>query len=269
LFWEGIDPANFVARPYGTPFPLYALLAGLIIDQPLEVSPGITLEPVDSRVFSHPMLSVGVQENGKPSPGPWAQVYGASQHHNCLVEMQFQTHADKLFPRSPMAISIMLAVIRLSCPKFVRCPVAAGRAFTAENIGAGLKPVAFELHFPQSGPFDTNSPELTPFEAGLLQRLSLPIAHAFQDVRFYRAYQIFDQAQWCTSPDAALALIWASIEHLLEIGDARSKGDVMAREIARRLCGFRAGSVCLNSFRAVAKWISALVMPQPGLAAAR
>jgi hypothetical protein len=31
----------------------------------------------------------------------------------------------------------------------------------------------------------------------------------------------------------------------------------------------RAGSVCLNSFRAVAKWISALVMPQPGLAAAR
>ena len=31
----------------------------------------------------------------------------------------------------------------------------------------------------------------------------------------------------------------------------------------------RAGSVCLNSLRAVAKWISALVMPQPGLAAAR
>jgi hypothetical protein len=32
---------------------------------------------------------------------------------------------------------------------------------------------------------------------------------------------------------------------------------------------WRAGSVCLNSLRAVAKWISALVMPQPGLAAAR
>jgi DHA1 family inner membrane transport protein len=31
----------------------------------------------------------------------------------------------------------------------------------------------------------------------------------------------------------------------------------------------RAGSVCLNSLRAVSKWISALVMPQPGLAAAR
>ncbi|WP_376988010.1 hypothetical protein [Bosea sp. R86505] len=31
----------------------------------------------------------------------------------------------------------------------------------------------------------------------------------------------------------------------------------------------RAGSVCLNSLRAVAKWISALAMPQPGLAAAR
>ncbi|MBN9440357.1 MAG: cysteine hydrolase [Bosea sp.] len=28
-----------------------------------------------------------------------------------------------------------------------------------------------------------------------------------------------------------------------------------------------AGSVCLNSFWAVVKWISALVMPQPGLAA--
>ena len=31
----------------------------------------------------------------------------------------------------------------------------------------------------------------------------------------------------------------------------------------------RAGSVYLNSLRAVSKWISALVMPQPGLAAAR
>ncbi len=31
----------------------------------------------------------------------------------------------------------------------------------------------------------------------------------------------------------------------------------------------RAGSVCLNSFGAVAKWIWALVMPQPGLAGAR
>lgn len=31
----------------------------------------------------------------------------------------------------------------------------------------------------------------------------------------------------------------------------------------------RAGSVDLNSFGAVAKWVSALVMPPPGLAAAR
>ena len=29
----------------------------------------------------------------------------------------------------------------------------------------------------------------------------------------------------------------------------------------------RAGSVCLNSFRALAKWISASIMPPPGLAA--
>jgi hypothetical protein len=31
----------------------------------------------------------------------------------------------------------------------------------------------------------------------------------------------------------------------------------------------RAGSVCLNSRVAAAKWISAMVMPQPGLAAAQ
>lgn len=30
----------------------------------------------------------------------------------------------------------------------------------------------------------------------------------------------------------------------------------------------RRGSVCLNSFRAAAKWISALVTPRPGLAGA-
>jgi IS1 family transposase len=31
----------------------------------------------------------------------------------------------------------------------------------------------------------------------------------------------------------------------------------------------RAGSVCLNSRLAAAKWISTMVMPQPGLAAAQ
>lgn len=31
----------------------------------------------------------------------------------------------------------------------------------------------------------------------------------------------------------------------------------------------RGGSVCLNRYRSLVKWISALVMPQPGLIAAR
>jgi hypothetical protein len=39
------------------------------------------------------------------------------------------------------------------------------------------------------------------------------------------------------------------------------------RERRVALAEERAGSVCLNSFGSVAKWISALVMPQPGLAA--
>jgi|APMI01.1.fsa_nt_gi hypothetical protein len=59
--------------------------------------------------------------------------------------------------------------------------------------------------------------------------------------------------------------------------DLKPMDTIIAREIRHHLPlvrmahleEVRAGSVCLNSFGAVAKWIMALVMPQPGLSAAR
>src|ERR1700724_1323080 len=54
----------------------------------------------------------------------------------------------------------------------------------------------------------------------------------------------------------------------LAVGDDR-RPTVMSGAAIRAFLENRAGSVCLNSRLAVAKWISAMVMLQPGLAAAQ
>lgn len=53
-----------------------------------------------------------------------------------------------------------------------------------------------------------------------------------------------------------------------QIGRGNRAADLNEQHVAQFFDDRRAGSVYLNSLRAVSKWISALVMPQPGLAAA-
>ena len=93
--------------------------------------------------------------------------------------------------------------------------VVAGTSFAMMKETRELWPVAFESATHQIGPYRTDS-AVAGDEDLLWLRRALPVAaRLYHEERFYRAFSVYDQAQWSPTLEMGTVLVWTAIEALM------------------------------------------------------
>jgi hypothetical protein len=61
----------------------------------------------------------------------------------------------------------------------------------------------------------------------------LPVAaRLYHDERFFRAFSIYDQAQWTPTPEMGTVLIWTAIEILFDLASEREKTKAICKALS-------------------------------------
>lgn len=212
--------------------PLYGCLTG--IELPVEafnIAPGLVLRSVFVDMFGTSMLAFAPPPNpSAPHPAPWVAVKGGYAFQS-RVELAV-TDALAFDALSPsVAAWLVAAMFRLRMKSPVRMAVLANRPFD-ELQHQGPWPLAFESATQQIGPYSTRTDTVGEDDLRWL-RASVPMAARFyHDERFFRAFSVYDQAQWSPTLAMGMVLVWTAIETLFDLGGKREKTKAICRALS-------------------------------------
>jgi hypothetical protein len=95
-----------------------------------------------------------------------------------------------------------------------------------------IQAVAFESAPHQIGSFTAKRIEATQDEFSWL-RDTLPVAaRLYHDERFFRAFSVYDQAQWTPTPEIGSVLVWTAIEILFDLASEREKTRAICKALS-------------------------------------
>lgn len=165
-------------------------------------------------------------------PGPWVPVQGGFNFEG-RVEVEL-TKLDSFDGLSPtVVVWLIAAVLRLRVPSPIRIAVIGNTPFdkmgeSAEEVHA----IAFERSPHQIGTFTTRRTQASEQQLIWLRDM-LPIAaQLYHDERFFRAFSVYDQAQWSTTPEIGAVLVWTAIEIIFDLSDERDKTKAICRALS-------------------------------------
>lgn len=209
--------------------PLFGALSGVTLFEPkCELIPGVTIEAGVVELLQTAAIAFAEpEEPNRHHPGPWAAVNGGSILKCRAIISITQLQPEFPVPTSSLLLYLVAASVRLQVDSPVRLALISSDPFAP---GMPSRPSAFEVHTTHGGAFRSETQQLGASDIRSL-KLSIPnFIRLFQDVRFNRAWTMFDAAQWCPGPDAATGMMWSAIETLFGIGAiSRGKGKALAR----------------------------------------
>lgn len=205
--------------------PLYGCLTGIELPKDrVEIARGVALRRVYVDTFGATMMAFKPPPApNSPHPAPWAAVRGGFTFEGRTeVELTDLAACDGL--TASVAMWLVAAVLRLRVSAPVRLAVLANLPFEKENgQSSQIQAIAFERAPQQIGHFTAGRIEVSEAEIGWLQDM-LPLAsRLYHEERFFRAFSIFDQAQWAATPEMSAVLVWTAIEILFDLSAEREK----------------------------------------------
>jgi len=217
--------------------PFYGCMTAVALEcEAIEICPGVTLEPVFVDTFG-PTLAA-FSPPGPPfksHPGPWVIVdYGAM--HKCRVQITV-VPLQLAFPLSGKdAAWLTTSVLRLQVPSPIRLAIGSTLAFTEmrENPTTA-KPFAYEAAPHQLGVFQMLDDEhrlLSDRDLDWLKTFVPVAGELMKEERFFRAFSIYDQAQWARTIEAGMTLVWTALEVLFAIGTYQHKTKAICRALS-------------------------------------
>ncbi|AWC22459.1 hypothetical protein ASC75_24905 [Aminobacter sp. DSM 101952] len=213
--------------------PLYGCLTGIELpDSGFEVIPGVSLRSVFVDMFGTSLLAFAPPPTPKaPHPGPWVPINGGYTFKSRVqVSITDVSSFDSL---SPSAVAwLVAAMLRLQLPSPVRMAVLAAMPFDKMEVTHEPWPITFESATHQVGPYRTPS-TVASEEDFLWLRTALPVAsRLYHEERFFRAFSVYDQAQWSPTLEMGTVLVWTAIEALFDLGGEREKTKAICRALA-------------------------------------
>lgn len=214
--------------------PIYGCLTGIALEnENVTILPGVTLKRVYVDTFGATMMAFVPPPTPKsPHPGPWAAVRGGfSFEARVQVELRDMSAFDGLSPS--VAVWLVAALLRLCISSPIRLAVIANMPFdTSKENRERLQAIAFESAPHQIGVFTEMRAEATEEQLVWL-RDTLPAgARLYHDERFFRAFSIYDQAQWTPTPEIGAVLVWTAIEILFDLASAREKTKAICKALS-------------------------------------
>ncbi len=205
--------------------PIYGCLSGIELSkEKVEILPGVALRRVYVDTFGATMMAFGPPPTvTSPHPAPWVAVQGGfifeSRVEVALTDMRA---FDGLVPS--VALWLVAAVLRLRVSAPIRLAVIGNMPFdNMRELSQKAHAVAFESAPHQFGMFTAARSEASEDEILWLREM-LPIAaRLYHDERFFRAFSVYDQAQWTPTPEMGTVLVWTAIEILFDLAGEREK----------------------------------------------
>ena len=214
--------------------PIYGCLTGIELpNDRVEVLPGIALRRVYVDTFGATMMAFAPPPTPKsPHPAPWAAVRGGFIFEGRVqVELTDMSGCDGLTPS--VAIWLVAAVLRLRIQTPIRLAVIGNMPF--DSIGhrvQEMQAVAFESASHHIGAFTAMRIEAGEKELSWLSDMLPVAARLYHDERFFRAFSVYDQAQWTPTPEMGTVLVWTAIEILFDLAGEREKTKVICRALS-------------------------------------
>src|ERR1041385_8098095 len=213
--------------------PIYGCLTGIELrDDSVAILPGITLRRVYVDTFGATMMAFAAPPtSNSPHPAPWATVRGSFTFESRVqIEIADAGLLDGLTPS--VAVWLVAAVLRPRIPTPIRLAVIRNAPFDPVASRHEIEAIAFESAPHQIGIFRATRIELTQEELAWLREMLPVAARLYHDERFFRAFSIYDQAQWAPTPEIGTVLVWTSIEILFDLTAERAKTKAICKALS-------------------------------------
>ncbi|GEM_PF-2998834 len=224
--------------PYGQwdapKLPVYGCLTGITIrEASIDLLPGIRLKRVYVDTFGVTMMAFAPPKPPDLAhPRPWAAVHGGFNFESRVeVELTDLNACEGLTPS--VGIWLVAALLRLRVTTPIRLAVLGNIPF--DKMGAHwkeAKAVALESAPHQIGIFTAPTAELTDIEVSWLRHVLPTAARLYRNERFFRAFSVFDQAQWTPTPEIGTVLVWTAIEILFDLASEREKTRAICKALS-------------------------------------
>ncbi len=214
--------------------PIYGCLTG--IDLPnarVEILPGIVLNRIYVDTIGTTMMAFAPPPTPKsPHPAPWVAVSGEINFKSRTeIELTNINACDGLSPS--VAVWLVAAVLRLRISTPIRLAVIGNIPFDMMGERSQeVRAIAFEGAPNQFGPFTAECTEVTEYELSWLRDMLPVSARLYHDERFYRAFSVYDQAQWAPTTEMGTVFVWTAIEILFDLGAERDKTKAICRALS-------------------------------------
>jgi hypothetical protein len=213
-------------------FPIYGCLTSIKLSTPeVNIIEGINFRQTYVSTFGTTMMAFKPAPPNSSHPTPWTTVpFGFNFIANVEVEIYSTDFISKVSPK--IGLWLVAALLRLQVPTPVRLHVLSHVPFhkiinneTEANIAifeTSLTHLALHEHPPIT---------LSDEDLGWLHHM-LPISSKLiSDHRFFESFSIYEQAQWSSSFEGAMIMLWTSIEILFGL----SKHSYKTKNIVERL----------------------------------
>lgn len=214
--------------------PIYGCITGIELPRErVEILPGIALRRIYVDAFGTTMMAFAPPRTPKSHhPGPWAAVRGGFLFEGRVeVELKDMSACDGLTPA--VAVWLVAAVLRLRIPTPIRLAVIGNVPFdTMGRHVEEMQAIAFESAPHQIGNFAAVRIEAGEREFAWLSDLLPVAARLYHDERFFRAFSVYDQAQWSPTREMGTVLVWTAIEILFDLGGERDKTKAICRALS-------------------------------------
>lgn len=233
--WADMEGRDVTKGAWDTSvLPIYGCLTGIEIpNDRVEVLPGMALRRVYVDTFGTTMMAFAPPPAPKSHhPTPWAAVRGGFIFEGRVeVELTGMNAFDGLTPSA--AIWLIAAVLRLRIPTPIRLAVVGNMPFDKmSERWQKVQAVAFESAQHQIGTFTAMRVMATDGDLSWLRDVLPTATRLYHEERFFRAFSVYDQAQWTPTPEMGTVLVWTAIEILFDLAGEREKTRVICRALS-------------------------------------
>jgi hypothetical protein len=205
--------------------PMYGALTGVTLSvENFEMLPGLLLRRNFVDMFGIPMMAFSSPpQPNTPHPAPWVSVKGGSSFQS---RVEASVGAANILGDTPPSTVLwfVAALLRLQLNVPVRMAALSGAHMDQSNAKSNnISAIEFESAPHQLGQYSGNWHELTEHDLDWLRTYLPIISRLYQEERFFRAFSVYEQAQWSPTTEMAAVLIWTAMEALFDLGQEQRK----------------------------------------------
>ncbi len=216
------------------PPPIYACLTGVAIaEEKVLLSEDCLISKIFVDTFSTTMMVFAPPISpAKHHPGPLVAV-DEYKSFNARAQIELKNLNDFEHLSAEVALTIIVSMMRLRISAPIRIPVLGNMPFNVMKDSSGTaRAKPFESFPSHIGVFKEECHTLSPNDIDWIKQAIATVVKLCRADRFFRAFTVYEQAQWVPTTEIAIQLLWTAMETLLNLSAVSNKAKSLSAALA-------------------------------------